>query len=167
MTASWYANERDPGWTSEPASGEAWRFHRSLDGYAPTPLVELPELARQLDVGRVFAKDESSRLGLPAFNALGASWVVHRVLEARDSDASVTIVTATDGNHGRAVARCARMRGQRSTVVIPGGVHPEAVEAIADEGAEVIRVDGSYDDAVAAAAGIAEKPEHVLVQNTA
>jgi diaminopropionate ammonia-lyase len=167
VTVSWYANERDPAWTSEPASGEAWAFHRSLDGYAPTPLVELPELADQLGVGRVFAKDESSRLGLPAFKALGASWAVHRVLEARVSDERVTIVTATDGNHGRAVARCARMLGQRSKVVIPDGVHPEAVEAVADEGAEVIRIDGSYDDAVTTAAGIAEAPGHVLVQDTA
>jgi diaminopropionate ammonia-lyase len=167
VTVSWYANRRDRTWTSEAASGDARAFHRSLEGYAPTPLVELPELAEQLSVGRVFAKDESSRLGLPAFKALGASWAVHRVLEAGGSDEPVTIVTATDGNHGRAVARCARILGQRSRVVIPEGVHPEAVQAIHHEGAEVIRIEGSYDDAVATAAGIAEAPGHVLVQDTA
>jgi diaminopropionate ammonia-lyase len=42
-------------------------FHRSIPGYVPTPLVELPELG-------VWVKDESDRFGLPAFKVLGASW---------------------------------------------------------------------------------------------
>ncbi|OLR92924.1 pyridoxal-phosphate dependent enzyme [Actinokineospora bangkokensis] len=153
-------------WRCAPAPGAVRAFHAGLPGYAPTPLVEVPGLASELGVGRVLVKDESSRLGLPAFKALGASWAVHRVIAAAGG-ASLTLVTATDGNHGRAVARMARLRGQRAHVFVPRGVHARAVAAIADEQAEVTAVDGSYDDAVRAAAAAAEAPGRVLVQDTA
>jgi len=78
-----------------------------------------------------------------------------------------TLVTATDGNHGRAVARFARQFGHRARVWVPRGVHPAAVTAIEDEGAPVTLVDGDYDDAVAAAALAAREPGVVLVQDTA
>jgi diaminopropionate ammonia-lyase len=142
---------RDPGWTCRPAPAAARDFHRSLPGYAPTRLVVLPGLARKLGVARLFAKDESNRLGLPAFKALGASWAIHRALRERPPTDPVTIVTATDGNHGRAVARFARQFGHRATIFVPDGVHPAAVQAIRDEGATVTHISGSYDDAVQAA----------------
>jgi diaminopropionate ammonia-lyase len=59
------------------------RFHRRLPGYEETPLVDAPGLADALGVGKVLVKDESSRLGLPAFKVLGASWAVYRALEER------------------------------------------------------------------------------------
>lgn len=164
---TWQPHDRVPGWRSAPVSPEVRAFHRTLDGYAPTPLWELPSLAAELGVGRVFAKDESSRLGLPAFKALGASWAVHRALADHGNEGQVTVVTATDGNHGRAVARFSRQWGHRARIVVPTGVHPVAVQAIRDEGAEVIEVDGSYDDAVAAAARLADAPDAILVQDTA
>lgn len=120
-------------------------------------------MAAELGVGRVFVKDESSRLGLPAFKALGATWAVHRALA--DHAEPVTLVTATDGNHGRAVARTARLLGQRALVFVPEGVHPAAVAAIVAEGAEVTEVAGSYDDAVRAAATAASGA--VLIQDMA
>jgi diaminopropionate ammonia-lyase len=147
-------------------SPEALAFHVTLDGYAPTPLVDLPALAAELGVGHILAKDESSRLGLPAFKALGASWAIHRALRARADGAPVTVVTATDGNHGRAVARFARLLGQRASIWVPDGVHPDAVQAIRDEGAQVTATGGSYDEAVAAAARAAQADEAVLVQDT-
>src|SRR6476646_10373795 len=58
-------------------------FHRRLPGYRPTPLIEAPALARLLGIGRVLVKDESSRLGMPAFKILGASWAVYRALGKR------------------------------------------------------------------------------------
>lgn len=165
MTA-WVANHRDRAWVAAPSDPRALAFHRELPGYAPTPLTELPRLAAGLGVGRVFAKDESQRLGLPAFKALGASWAVRRAID-QHGDGAVTIVTATDGNHGRAIARFARRMGQAATIFVPDGVHPQAVAAIRDEGAEVVDVGGSYDDAVAAAARLGESDGHVLVQDTA
>jgi diaminopropionate ammonia-lyase len=137
-------------WRCPPASTDARAFHARLPGYAPTPLTELPALAADLGVARVFVKDESSRLGLPAFKALGASWAVHRLL--KDHTGEVTLTTATDGNHGRAVARMAKLHHQRAHVFVPRNVHPQAIEAIRAEGAEVTVVDGSFDDAVSLAA---------------
>src|SRR5918995_6025200 len=58
-------------------------FHRRLPGYEPTPLTNAPGLAEALGVGRVWVKDESSRLGLPAFKILGASWAAYKALEDR------------------------------------------------------------------------------------
>ncbi|MFJ9176346.1 diaminopropionate ammonia-lyase [Streptomyces sp. NPDC102360] len=161
----WFARPGARAWRCAPAPADVRDFHAALSGYAPTRLHELPELADELDVGRVLVKDESNRLGLPAFKALGASWAVHRALAG--THGPVTLVTATDGNHGRAVARTARLLGQRAHVLVPRGVHPEAVAAIAGEGAEVTEVPGAYDEAVRRAAEVAAASDALLVQDTA
>ena len=167
----WHAHVRDPRWTCPAPDPAVLAFHRSLPGYTPTPLRDLPGVARDLGVRRVLAKDESSRLGLPAFKALGASYAVHRALAARAATGAqgvATLVTATDGNHGRAVARFARILGQRARIWIPRGVHPVAVAAIRGEGAEVTELDADYDAAVAAAAAAAEAdPDTLLIQDMA
>ncbi|WP_327393042.1 diaminopropionate ammonia-lyase [Streptomyces sp. NBC_01186] len=166
---TWYAHPAARNWTCAPASGEVQAFHSGLPAYSPTPLAELPRLAEELGVGRVLAKDESARLGLPAFKALGTSWAVHRILAERADggrgSGPLTLVTATDGNHGRALARMARLFGQRAHVFVPRGLHPAAVSAIAAEGARVTVVDGPYDDAVRAAAEAVTAPDAVLVQD--
>ena len=171
----WFVRSDARTWTCAPPPAEVQDFHAEQPGYAPTALTELPTLARELGVRRVFVKDESSRLGLPAFKALGASWAVHRVLAERANGGGggrgggpVRLVTATDGNHGRAVARMARLFGQRSHVFVPRGVHPAAVTAIEDEGALVTLVPGSYDEAVRRAADATTgRQDTVLVQDTA
>lgn len=143
------------------------RFHRRLPGYEETPLVDTPGLAEALGVGKVFVKDESSRLGLPAFKVLGASWAVYRALEQRLGDEGfgdweeiedlkeklsplrqLPLVAATDGNHGRALAWVARLLGFGAKIFVPQDMAAARREAITDEGAEVIVVDGTYDDAV-------------------
>jgi diaminopropionate ammonia-lyase len=169
MALNWLARPGARDWRCAPVSAGARDFHRGLPGFAATPLTELPGLAAELGVGRVFVKDESSRLGLPAFKVLGASWAVHRALASRTgaAESPVTLVTATDGNHGRAVARVARLLGQRAHVLVPDGVHPAAVAAITAEGAEVTRVTGDYDEAVRQAAAAAAGPATLLIQDTA
>jgi diaminopropionate ammonia-lyase len=165
----WYAGPGARDWTAAPeagpaAAGRARAFHESLPGYAPTPLVRLPRLAAELDVGQVLVKDESSRLGLPAFKILGASWASHQVLERRPG---ATLVTGTDGNHGRAVARMAALLGVRATVFVPRIIRPETAALIAGEGAQVVPVDGDYDETVrAAAALVAAHSDCALVQDT-
>jgi len=142
-------------------------FHRRLPAYGETPLVDAPGLADALGVGKVFVKDESSRVGLPAFKILGASWAVYRALEERlggegfgdwegigelraklEPLRPLSLVAATDGNHGRAVARVARMLGLGAKIFVPGDMAQARREAIASEGAEVVVVEGTYDDAV-------------------
>jgi diaminopropionate ammonia-lyase len=174
VALNWLARPAARDWSCAPVPAGARDFHRGLPGFAATPLTEVPGLAAELGVGRVFVKDESSRLGLPAFKVLGASWAVHRALASRALASRtaaaanpVTLVTATDGNHGRAVARVARLLGQHAHVLVPDGVHPAAVAAIAAEGAQVTRVAGNYDEAVRRAAGAAAGPAAVLIQDTA
>ena len=166
--------------------GEVRAYHASLPGYAPTPLAEVPALAAELGAGRVFVKDESARLGLPAFKVLGASWAVRQVLARHAPDVTapppglaglralaagwpgLVLVTATDGNHGRAVARMARLCGAPARVFVPAVTEPATRAAIAGEGAEVVRVAGDYDEAVAAARHWAEgRPGSALIQDTA
>ncbi len=161
----WFEHPAARNWTCAPATAGAKAFHAGLPGYAPTPLTEVPALAAELGVGRVLVKDESARMGLAAFKVLGASWAVHQVLSRRPADPALTLVTATDGNHGRAVARMARLFGQRAHVFVPGGVHPTAVAAIAAEGAQVSEVGGTYDQAVRLAAEAAGQPGTTLVQD--
>jgi diaminopropionate ammonia-lyase len=160
-------------------------FHRCLPGYVPTPLVRAPVLARRLGVGRVYVKDESHRLGLPAFKILGASWAVYRAIRdglgleirpwssidaLRDQVAALgprVLVTATDGNHGRAVARIAAWLGWSAHVFVPGVTAKARIAAIRSEGADVTLIDGSYDDAVAAAARRAATQGSILIADTA
>ena len=87
------------------------------------------------------------------------------MLSRRPADGVLTLVTATDGNHGRAVARMARLFGQRAHVFVSGGVHPTAVAAIAAEGAQVSEVGGTYDEAVRLAAEAGDQPGVTLVQD--
>ena len=148
-------------------------LHRRLPGYVATPLADAPALAMANGVERVWVKDESSRLGLPAFKMLGASWAAYRALAARlgrDPEPWVsldelrqklaplrplTLATATDGNHGRAVARMAALLGLDADVYVPKGTATARIAAIEAEGARVTVVDGDYDRAVASAAATA------------
>ncbi|GAA3509996.1 diaminopropionate ammonia-lyase [Streptosporangium album] len=160
------------------------RFHQSMPGYARTPLVESPELARRLGVGRVLVKNEQSRLGLPSFKILGSSWGVYRTLSERlGLDPTLTfeqarqavrplrdhvLTCATDGNHGRAVAHMAALLGMRARIYVPIDVSSSRAEAIEGEGAEVIRVFASYDDTVRYVAVQADRDDHaILVSDTA
>ncbi|HEX8095832.1 pyridoxal-phosphate dependent enzyme [Jatrophihabitans sp.] len=162
----WTAAASPRNWHA-PAPGDSpVEFHRALPGYQPTPLVEVWDLAAELAVERVLVKDESNRFGLPAFKILGASWAVERALS--DGDGGVTaLVAATDGNHGRAVARLAAQRGLAARIFVPTGVHPAAVAAIEAEGATVTTVGDAYDSAVAAAVADVEGNGGLLVQDTA
>lgn len=135
-------------------------YHRTLPGYAPTRLVDAPALAAALHVEQVWVKDESSRLGLPSYKVLGASWAIHRLLQEQPQGR--TLVAATDGNHGRAVARSARLRGLDARIYVPEDMVAARRAAIAGEGAEVVVVAGSYDDAVTAASGQATETTLVV-----
>jgi diaminopropionate ammonia-lyase len=137
-------------------SGDAMAFHAALPGYRPTPLRPLPALAAELGLAAVDVKDESDRLGLPAFKVLGASWAVERAL--REEPGAHTLVAASAGNHGRAVAHVAARRALRCRVFLPARSLAARREAIAGEGAEVAVVDGTYEDAVAAAAAQGAEP---------
>lgn len=159
-------------------------FHRSIPGFVPTPLREAETAARALRVRSVWVKDESTRLGMPAFKILGASWATYRALmkhlglpeheeptlaglkkAVAESGRDLALVAATDGNHGRAVARMARMLGLACTIFVPQGTVRSRIKAIARNGASVVVVDGNYDMAIAASAAMADD-RHVVISDT-
>jgi diaminopropionate ammonia-lyase len=143
------------------ASRDAAAFHRALPGYAATPVHQLTETASELGVAAVQVKDESNRLGLPAFKILGASWAVE--LAVRDKPATHTLVAASAGNHGRAVAHAATLRRLACRVYLPERSVEVRRQAIANEGAEVVIVNGTYGDAVNAAALAAREDGTALI----
>lgn len=137
-----------------------------------TPLRELPELARTLEIGSLAVKDESMRSVLGSFKALGAPIALVRLIQRLRPDqvldahgmfegryrallAPFTVVCATDGNHGRGLAAAAQALGCRCVIVLHAKVSIEREQAIAAYGAEVIRIAGNYDDSVEEAARLA------------
>ncbi|MBX5160333.1 diaminopropionate ammonia-lyase [Rhizobium sp. NZLR5] len=156
------------------------------ENHAETPLVALPALAAEIGVGSIHIKDEGHRLGLGSFKALGGAYAVIRlVLEeaanrlgravdvselhsshVREVAEAMTVACATDGNHGRSVAQGAQLVGARAAIFVHAGVSDERVAAIARFGAEMNRVDGTYDDSVREAARIAEEKGWTIVSDT-
>jgi diaminopropionate ammonia-lyase len=161
-----------------PAGDVAPSFHRALDGYAPTPLTALPDVAASVGVGELWVKDESSRFGLPSYKVLGASYATARLLAQRAGVAGewrdiervarrarelgLRLVAPTDGNHGRAVAWMARRFGLRAVIFFPAGTADARLEAVESEGAEFVVVDGGYVETYLAAARYCGE-EEVLV----
>jgi diaminopropionate ammonia-lyase len=160
------------------------QFHRRLPDYEPTPLHDLPDLADELKLEQILVKDETSRLGLPAFKMLGASWAMYRALAERwpamkhdwktiddlraqvQAHTPVRFAAATDGNHGRAVARMAAMLGCEATIIVPDSMVKARRDAIRKEGATVEVVKGTYDDAVARSAALASR-DCIVISDTA
>ncbi|KAL1855009.1 hypothetical protein Plec18170_004421 [Paecilomyces lecythidis] len=159
------------------------RFHRSIPNYAPTPLVSLPDLANEIGVRGVFVKDESSRFGLPSFKVLGASWGCFRAvashlglattadldeLRSHSKNSSITLVAATEGNHGRAVAFMGRLLDIPSLIFVPEHMDEKTRSFISAEGADVVVTQGDYDRSVQEAANYAHRTNGaLLIQDTA
>lgn len=186
-----FANPRSgtPGIVVLPEAGfrRAKAEITSWPGYAPTPLVDLPAIAHDAGLAVVRLKDESSRFGLGSFKALGGAYAVARLLcaelarrgvadratskdlvDGKHAGATerITVTCATDGNHGRSVAAGAAMFGCRSVILIHAGVSEAREQAIAARGAQVIRIDGNYDDTVRAAYRMAAQDGWALIADT-
>ena len=178
-----------PGVVVLPDSGfrRAKEEITSWPGYAPTPLLPLPDAAAAARVASVHWKDEGGRFGLGSFKALGGAYAVVRVLAAelarrdvagaatsadlsegkhKDATREITVTCATDGNHGRSVAWGAQRFGCRCVIFVHPGVSKGRRDAIAAYGAEVRETPGTYDDAVRAARREAEKNGWFVVSDT-
>jgi diaminopropionate ammonia-lyase len=167
-------------------ASEVERFLSFRKKHAATPLRSLPALASDVAAGSVLIKDESHRLGLGSFKALGGSYAVVRLLleEAsrklgRPVDVSeietpavrqiaqgLTVGCATDGNHGRSVAAGAQMVGAKAVIFVHSAVTDERVSAISSFGAEIVRVPGTYDDSVRAADQVCRDNNWIVVSDT-
>ena len=157
-------------------------------GYAPTPLIDLPGRARALGLGQLLYKDEAPRFGLGSFKALGGAYAVLRLLGQQLAEAgetrpvtaadllagcatelvrSITVTSATDGNHGRSVAWGARQFGCRCVIFIHEHVSDGRRQAIEAYGAKVVRTQGGYDDCVRHAFAQAREHGWFVIQDTA
>ncbi|MBV6271506.1 diaminopropionate ammonia-lyase [Alcaligenaceae bacterium CGII-47] len=151
--------------------------------HTPTPLWSLPDLAHALGVTEIRLKDESTRSSIKSFKALGAPIALIRLIlrlystqkfdpaalltgRYRDDLHALTVISATDGNHGRALAAAAQSAGCRCLIVLPEHVSAEREQAIAIYGAEIIRVADNYDAAVAEAARLAAAHGWHVVSDT-
>lgn len=156
------------------------------DGYAPTPLVSLAALAANIGVGEVLYKDEGPRFGLGSFKALGGSYAALRVLQREISKrlgreismadirngnyaahcAAITLVSATDGNHGRSLAWGCKRFGVPCRIYIHAEVSEGRAVAMSNLGADVIRIEGDYDASVALSKKEAEGNGWFVVSDT-
>ncbi|MCK9611809.1 MAG: diaminopropionate ammonia-lyase [Bacteroidales bacterium] len=163
------------------------RFHSSLQGYEPTPVHCLQNLAHKLGIKAIFIKDESFRFDVKAFKIMGASYAIFCVLKSKWENefnsgftisdfkdpvkmsklGSFTFCAATDGNHGRAVAWTARKLGQKAKIYMPSNSVLSRIENIKNEGAEVILVDGTYDDCVNLVDADARAHGWIVISDTA
>lgn len=146
-------------------SSNSLSFHKSLENYEPTPLVELNELAKHFGVRQIFIKDESHRFGLNAFKGLGASYAIYKILEKNPE--IETFCTATDGNHGRAVAWSAKLFNKKAYIFVPVDTTTARIEAIRNEGAVVEKIIGNYEETCAYAKKMSRENGWTLVQDTA
>jgi len=180
-----YINPSAGTWshTYEASVTQAQEFHYRLPGYQETPLIPLPSTAKALGVKAVFVKDESNRLGLPAFKILGASWGTFRAIASQtglslDSDleeisktarnSGIILFAATEGNHGRAVARMGKILNIPVRIFMSKFADAETVGKIESEGAEVTAITGDYDEAVARASNESKAtPNGLLIQDNA
>ncbi|MFG6095187.1 diaminopropionate ammonia-lyase [Leptothoe sp. ISB3NOV94-8A] len=159
------------------------KFHSSLPNYTPTPLVRLSKLASRLGISEILVKDESHRFDLNAFKVLGASYGIAKYLGKRlklnkdeltfshivaekSKYEHITFVTATDGNHGRAVAWSANLLGCKSVVYLPKGASQARLDAIRKYGADASITTMNYDDTVLHAAQKAQAEGWILLQDT-
>ncbi|XWW94939.1 hypothetical protein V2A60_002889 [Cordyceps javanica] len=165
------------------------RFHQRFPGYRPTPLVSLPSVARDAGIGAVHVKNESDRCGLPAFKILGASWGTYRAVASRlrlppaaapatlaalrqalassssSSSPPLTLYAATDGNHGRAVARMASLLGVAAEIHVPCCMKHETIDLIRQEGARVVVSTRDYDAAMQEAFAASQHSQGLLIQD--
>jgi diaminopropionate ammonia-lyase len=141
-------------------------FFSARPNLIPTPTHRLASLGSSLNIGALFAKVETARFGLNAFKLLGARFAIEQLMAEGVIRPGSTVVCASEGNHGRAVAHAAHAAGCASRVYVAHDVSASRAQAIAAEGAEVIRVDGSYDDAVRISTEEARINQWVVVSDT-
>ncbi|MCF6430174.1 diaminopropionate ammonia-lyase [Leisingera sp. MMG026] len=171
---------------SEQDFGNACAEITAWDGYEATPLVSLAGLADKIGVDRIDYKHEGPRFGLGSFKALGGSFAALRVLQRelsrqsgqdvsledirkgahKQACAGITLVSATDGNHGRSLAWGCQRFGAPCRIYIHAEVSEGRAVAMRELGAEVIRITGDYDESVLLAKKEAEENGWFVVSDT-
>ena len=169
---------------SQAIAENVFSFHQSIPGYCASPLVSLSHLASQLNLNKIWVKDESQRFDLKAFKMLGASFAMANQLKKHLGDSelpldfnclkqrqadyqSLEFATATDGNHGRAVAWSAHQFGCAAHVFMPKGTSTIRLNEIARYARSAQITEVNYDETVSHVEMLAKKNDWVLLQDTA
>ena len=121
---------------------EAYNVISGWDNYSPTPLRSLNKLSIKLNLNKIYYKDESKRFDLKSFKALGGAYAVQKITKGNKS---ITVATATAGNHGRSVSWGAKRLGLNCKIFISEYVSEARADVMRNLGADVIRVKGNYD----------------------
>ena len=121
---------------------EAYLSISKWEGYSPTPLIELNKLSKELNLNKIYYKDENKRFNLKSFKALGGAYAVEKVSKGKKD---IVVATATAGNHGRSVAWGAKRLGLKCKIFISEYVSDARGQAMAALGADVIKVNGNYE----------------------
>jgi len=124
---------------------DAYLSISNWEGYSATPLIELNKLSKELNLNKIFYKDESKRFDLKSFKALGGAYAVEKV---SSGNKDIVVATATAGNHGRSVAWGARRLGLKCKIFISEFVSDARGQAMADLGADVVKVKGNYENSL-------------------
>ncbi len=121
----------DPGFEATPLRGVGW-----------TPIYRSAALEKQLAIRHLWIKDES-RNPTASFKDRASALVVTRAREI----AAQVVVTASTGNAGAALAGMAAAVGQRAVILAPQSAPPAKIAQLLVYGAQVILIDGNYDQA--------------------
>ena len=124
---------------------EAYKIISKWNNYSPTPLLNLNKLAEKLKFNKIFYKDESKRFSLKSFKALGGAYAVEKITKGNKD---IVVSTATAGNHGRSVAWGSSKLGLKCKIFISEYVSEFRAEAMRSFGADIIRVNGNYDNSL-------------------
>ena len=149
---------------SEKEIDEAYLSISNWKGYAPTPLIELNKLSKELNLNKIYYKDENKRFDLKSFKALGGAYAVEKVTKGNKD---IIVATATAGNHGRSVAWGARRLGLKCKIFISEFVSDARGQAMADLGAEVVKVKGNYEKSLIECIKQSTKNNWQIVQDVA
>tara|TARA_B100000700_G_scaffold305211_1_gene378809 strand:+ start:1578 stop:2711 length:1134 start_codon:yes stop_codon:yes gene_type:complete len=143
---------------------EAYNVISRWNNYFPTPLISLKKLSKKLNLNQIFYKDESKRFNLKSFKALGGAYAVEKIT---DGNKEIIISTATAGNHGRSVAWGSKNLGLNCKIFISKYVSENRAEVMRSFGADVIRVDGNYEDSLNECIRQSKKNNWQIVQDVA
>lgn len=174
-------------------ANEVNEFYAKLEEYnnTITPIIPLKNLAKHIGIKNILIKDESIRFNLSSFKGLGGLYTVAKLLcdellnidlneiqnlkhlkkliDNKGLNKSMTIITASDGNHGRGIAYCCSCLDIKCIILMPKGTVKSRVDNInIYKNAKVIVTELNYDETVLYAFKMAkENKNYYIIQDVA
>ena len=150
-----------------------WQFHQTIPGYKPTPMVDMKNMAKNLNVGKLWTKDESKRFDLNAYKFLGVSYALALELATDQKvedlnwgtiqklvsgmETKPLFIGATDGNFGYALAFAAKLLGCEAIIFMPKEAVDGRIIRTRVLGADVRKLQLGFDETVIEARSEAER----------